>query len=424
MYLDTTSYIDKEMKNKKTNRQALLEMKKASGLGKLFDSLYEDILKDSGGDKRRTLDDFIDQVMAYTAGGSPDMGSSRLAIVHGDEVIKIALNEAGFAQNGIEATAGNDAEVSDVVVPVLSASDFTDHDGYLWIVSQKVKPLTIPGFSKEWQTVRSALKQAASDAASGKIPKAPPPPATGPGGTTKKVPNMQADPDATKVAVPQGAAMKQAASATSQLQSTGLNKMLTDEFLGSFAKLVARYPEINTGDLYKPDSWGETGGNIKLLDAGLTKSISKSYYKSTGSGLIFAGSEQAKQAKSEKELSRAASIESRRSQNEEFAKDALQLPSYPEETALLLYVRGLVEPLPKSIFSYDPDKGLSKFEVRSASKTLRDQYDKVVSLIEKISDASLKDSLLDGLDGILTLQESVGQSQLRSLIRMHLKTLI
>jgi hypothetical protein len=166
------------------------------------------------------------------------------------------------------------------------------------------------------------------------------------------------------------------------------------------------------------------GDNIKLLDAGLTKSISKSYYKSTGSGLIFAGSEQAKQAKAEKESSRTSSIESRRSQNEEFAKDALQLSSYPEETALLLYVRGLVEPLPRSIFSYDPDKGLSKFDIRSASKTLRDQYDKVVGLIEKISDSSLKDSLLNGLDGILTLQESVGRSQLRSLIRMHLKTLI
>jgi|694.fasta_scaffold01620_22 hypothetical protein len=412
------------MKNKRTNRRPLVEMKKASGLGKLFDSLYEDILKDSGGDKKQALDNFIDQVMAYTAGGSPDMGSSRLAVIHGDEVIKVALNEAGFAQNGIEATAGNDSEVSDIVVPVLSASDFTDHDGYLWIVSQKVKPLTIPGFSKEWQMVRSALKQAASDAASGKTPKAPPPPAAPTSAATKKAPNAQVDPDATKVAVPQGAAMKQAANVTSQLQSTGLDKMLTDEFLGSFAKLVTRYSEINTGDLYKPDSWGVDGDNIKLLDAGLTKSISKSYYKSTGSGLIFAGSEQAKQAKAEKESSRTSSIESRRSQNEEFAKDALQLSSYPEETALLLYVRGLVEPLPRSIFSYDPDKGLSKFDIRSASKTLRDQYDKVVGLIEKISDSSLKDSLLNGLDGILTLQESVGRSQLRSLIRMHLKTLI
>lgn len=412
------------MKNKRTNRRPLVEMKKASGLGKLFDSLYEDILKDSGGDKKQALDNFIDQVMAYTAGGSPDMGSSRLAVIHGDEVIKVALNEAGFAQNGIEATAGNDSEVSDIVVPVLSASDFTDHDGYLWIVSQKVKPLTIPGFSKEWQTVRSALKQAASDAASGKTPKAPPPPAASTPAATKKAPNAQVDPDATKVAVPQGAAMKQAANVTSQLQSTGLDKMLTDKFLGSFAKLVTRYSEINTGDLYKPDSWGVDGDNIKLLDAGLTKSISKSYYKSTGSGLIFAGSEQAKQAKAEKESSRTSSIESRRSQNEEFAKDALQLSSYPEETALLLYVRGLVEPLPRSIFSYDPDKGLSKFDIRSASKTLRDQYDKVVGLIEKISDSSLKDSLLNGLDGILTLQESVGRSQLRSLIRMHLKTLI
>lgn len=412
------------MKNKRINRQVLAEMKKASGLGALFDSLYKDILKDLKNDKKRALDEFIDQVMAYTAGGSPDMGSSRLAVIHGDEVIKVALNEAGFAQNGIEATAGNDSEVSDIVVPVLSASEFTDHDGYLWIVSQKVKPLTIPGFSKEWQMVRSALKQAASDAASGKTPKAPPPPATEPVGTTKKAPNAQVDPDATKVAVPQGAAMKQAANVTSQLQSTGLDKMLTDEFLGSFANLVTRYSEINTGDLYKPDSWGVDGDNIKLLDAGLTKSISKSYYKSTGGGLMFAGSEQAKQAKAEKESSRVSSIESRRSQNEEFAKDALQLSSYPEETALLLYVRGLVEPLPRSVFSYDPDKGLSKFDIRSASKTLRDQYDKVVGLIEKVSDSSFKDSLLNGLEGILTLQESVGRSQLRSLIRMHLKTLI
>lgn len=412
------------MKNKRTNRRPLVEMKKASGLGKLFDSLYEDILKDSGGDKKRALDNFIDQVMAYTAGGSPDVGSSRLAVIHGDEVIKVALNEAGFAQNGIEATAGNDSEVSDIVVPVLSASDFTDHDGYLWIVSQKVKPLTIPGFSKEWQMVRSALKQAASDAASGKTPKAPPPTSAAPVGATKKAPNVQVDPDATKVAVPQGAAMKQAANVTSQLQSTGLDKMLTDEFLGSFANLVTRYSEINTGDLYKPDSWGVDGDNIKLLDAGLTKSISKSYYKSTGGGLMFAGSEQAKQAKAEKESSRVSSIESRRSQNEELAKDALQLSSYPEETALLLYVRGLVEPLPRAVFSYDSDKGLSKFDIRSASKTLRDQYDKVVGLIEKISNSSLKDSLFSGLEGILTLQESVGRSQLRSLIRMHLKTLI
>ena len=388
----------------------LTELKKSYGMGRLFDSLYQDILKDSKGNKKLAHEEFINQILAYTAGEAPGVGSSRIAIMHGDEVIKVALNEAGFAQNGIEATAGNDSEVDDIVVPVLSASEFMDHDGYLWIVSQKVKPLDLPGFSKDWQQVREALKQAAL----GNIPKASP--ATG----QQKVTAFQNDPDATKVAVPKGAAAKQ----SSQFQSSGISKMLTPDFLSSFSKLVSRYPEMNTGDLYKPDSWGEFGNDIKLLDAGFTKSISKSYYKSTGSGLIFAGSEQAEKAKTEKELSRTSSIEDRRSQNEEFARDALRQSSFPQETALLLYIRGLVEPLPKAIFSYDPATGFSKSDLRLSDKTLRDQENKVVAYIEKVKDSSLKNSLMDGLEGILTLQGSLGESYLRRLIKMHLEVLI
>ena len=100
----------------------ILESRKPSGLTKLFDELYKDMLK-SAVNPQEALNSFVDQVMAYAEGGQPlGVGSSRVVILDGDEVIKVALNEAGFAQNGIEATLGNDPEVESVVVPVTSTN--------------------------------------------------------------------------------------------------------------------------------------------------------------------------------------------------------------------------------------------------------------------------------------------------------------
>ena len=376
-----------------TFRKSILESRKPSGLTRLFDELYKDMLK-SAVNSQEALNSFVDQVMAYAEGGQPlGVGSSRMVILDGDEVIKVALNEAGFAQNGIEATLGNDPEVESVVVPVTSTSDVVDHEGFLWITSEKAAPLKMEGFTKEWQRIRELLKGAAKGV----------------------LPGTEAEMKSTGVEVP-----RPQQRGDRRDEDISVSEVFTLDMLKAFQSLIERYPEINTGDLYKPDSWGVHRGKLKLLDAGFTKSISRGYYMSSGSGgLLYAGSEKAGETSRSKKSTRETNISQKISANVSAARAALKQRQFPQETALLVFLSGLVEPLPQRVVNYDPDKGITKFDIKSAMVTVDDNYDKILGYIERIPDTSLRSELESGLDGVLSAR-GMSESILRRYIRMVL----
>jgi len=374
------------------SKKPVLESRKPSSLTRLFDEIYKDKLKTPGLTPAGALDVFVDEVLAYAEGGAPlGMGSSRIVIAAEGEVIKIALNEAGFAQNGIEASLGNDPEVEDVIVPVTSTSDVVDHEGFLWITSAKAAPVRLEGFDKEWQNIRALLK----DAAKGNLP------------------GSENDMKGTQVAVPNPQKKEK-----KRDEDISISEVVTPDMLKAFSNLVKRYPDINTGDLYKPDSWGIHGGKLKLLDAGFTNSIKRGYYISAQSGgLLYGGHKQAKKTAQSKAEERAASTEQKISANIETARGALRQKSFPQETALLLFLRGLVEPLPRRISQYNPDVGITKFDINAAKTTVDDNYEKIVGYIEKVPDTSLRAELGSGLEGVLAAR-GVAETLLRKYIKL------
>lgn len=395
-------YLFNIMLSKKT--KLILEMKKAVGIGRLFDSLYEDILKDVKGNKDVAHDEFVNQVIAYSS-GSPGIGSSRMAIIDGEQVIKIALNEAGFAQNGIEAALGNDPGVEDIVVPVLSSSEVVDHEGFLWIAAKKVKPLELQGFSPEWQNVRKMLKDAA----------------------TGNIPNAQLDPDATKVAIPAAAAAKRAGEAaamrTAGKSGSAITRFLTPEFFMSFADLVSKYPNINTGDLYKPDSWGISGDKLQLLDAGFTKTISKGYYMSAGGGMIFAGREKAKETAKSKAETSSKNVQSTLFDN---LGTINNVKSIPPLSTLLLLLKGIVLGLPKHIEDFqigDSIPNLTSTQLVAAAKVLRNNQTKVESLINSLPAGEIKEKAENEFEEFLLSQGSISP-QAESILRSHVRNML
>lgn len=383
----------------------LPESKKPAGLGSLFDSIYREKLKDSGGDTGAALDSFNDEALLYAGGKGPDLGSSRLVIGlrDGEHVMKLARNEAGFAQNGIEAVLGNDDEVASIVVPVTSTSDVVDHDGFLWIISKKIVPLSISGAGKEWQRFRANLKDAA----------------------TGNIPDVAQDKFATAVDLPPRAAARRAMELSATTPDRPIfEKGITKEFYEAFAAMIDRYPNLNTADLYKPDSWGLDGNELKLLDGGFTTNIRNMYYeKSPAAAGLFFDPDKAKLARGESQKVRKSKIDARLSDNETIARAALGQPDFPEETALLFYLRGLI-PLPPAIEKVASPGRLTAFDLKQAATSVDDNYDKVVGYINRASDDSFRDSLSSGLDGILAQRGKVRtEGFLRSFIREHIKKL-
>ena len=229
---------------------------KGSNLLDLFDEIYKDIDKKQK-DPQEKFSSFRDEISLYLKGISAPAGSSRMALMmpDGNSVLKIALNEAGFAQNGIEATIGMDDDVSDIVVPVLNKSKIMDFEGYLWIVSKKVTPLNEKNVKYEtWKHFADMLSVAAksNDPIESK--------------DIEKFEKIE-DADKTKAEIPKGAAekLRKSREETTEEKISKAFKNANEQFFENFRNFIKRYPKIAVADLLKESSWGlDSSGNLKL----------------------------------------------------------------------------------------------------------------------------------------------------------------
>jgi hypothetical protein len=381
-------------------KRLLKELKKPTGVLELFDSLYEEINKDANIPAEEKLASFKDQISLYMGGPKAPRGSSRMVFPLNEKlVVKVALNEAGFVQNGMEATIGQDDSVADVVVPVESASRVIDHGGYLWIASKRVDPLSESAVGKDWAIFRQALIDASEK--SGPIKPAYP--------VDYLAPTVGEPTGEPTVAV--GKNKKQSEKKEVILQSE-VYKNLPQGFFESFRNFTKRYRTAKTADLLKPDSWGMDGNTIKLIDYGYTSIISKDYYIKTGAGAIPAPSEEIKQRLSIRGEERLKNIEAKLSDNVDTISSITK--PIPAGTTLPLVLKGIVMGLPIDIETFtvgNPIPVLTSTQAVAVKKAINSNKEKVRELISKISDASVQSRAQS------EFKEIVGESRVRALIR-------
>ncbi len=390
-----------------------------TGTLRLFDSIYQMIedKKEYSSDSEK-FKIFINELMPHLnlSGKSLKKGSSRIVFMLEDkQVLKVALNEAGFAQNGMEATIGMDDSVSEVVAPVLDTSDIVDYNGFLWIVSQKVEPLTDDLVERSWPEFSDLLRKAATTnekivgikmgVGGGVGPRSPSDEKT-------VVPGEE-----TKVEIPRAAAKKiksKNEKAKLSAEAEKLLKSLDENFFEAFRTFTRKYRGATTADLLKPDSWGIDRGKLKLLDYGYTRRIAEDFYVSGRP----TGTEKAKESMIARNQERIQNIKSTVADNIDTIENTKNIPPM---VSLLLLVRGVVAGIPLNIETFavgNPLKPLTETEKATAAEAIRSNQGKVERIIDMVTDSSLKNKLYDELDDILLTTGSLGKkSQKESLIR-------
>jgi hypothetical protein len=370
----------------------------------LFDELYREISKEKFSSEEEKFEELKNQISVYMGGPNAPRGSSRMVFPLNDgTVVKLALNAAGFAQNGMEATIGSDDEVSDIVVPVMGKSSIIDYDGYLWIASKRVKPLSDDVAGKDWNIFAGYLRKAA----------------------TSSDPINAQYPDQTKVDIPQAAAEKRRKEIedvrTKQMsEPSEMFKYLPDSFFESFRKFLSRYRGARTGDLFKPDSWGIDGNSLKLIDYGYTRRISDDFYTSG----MFAGSKKAKESFVKRVGERMKNIQTTLSDNAETVRN---IKTIPPMTTLALLLKGIVTGLPKHIETFsigDSLPPLTQTQAASFAKIVRDNQGKIDRLIGLLPDEDLKNKAQNEIEDLLLMQGSLAKSKTESIIRSIIRKIL
>jgi hypothetical protein len=393
-------------------KSCLLLEAKNSGLLALVDELYvmNDQLNLSEEEKFKKLKNEISMYL----GPKAPAGSSRIVFpLDADHVIKLALNPAGFAQNGTEAMAGSDDAVSNIINPVTAKSNIVEYDGFFWIVQKKILPLKddLVG-SKNWSYFQSLLMKAARDV--GSI------------SPDKGEFSTAADAEKTRVEIPAAAAKKlqaQKSGSTKEAEEEKARKRISDalrkigpEFFDSFREFLNKYSGSRTADLFKPDSWGMTpDGKLKLIDYGYTRQISDKFYDK---GYVLDQTEIKKriavgQQRKEKNVASTAA------DNEYML---MNINNIPPLMSLLLLIKGIVIGLPRRVEEFEIGKslsGLTETEKTSVAGLIRGKQEIVEKIINQVSNQQLKNKLYDELDEILLSTGSLGKTE--SLIRLLVK---
>jgi len=389
----------------------LLEAKN-SGLLRLIDELYvmNDKLNLSEEEKFKKLKNEISMYL----GPKAPAGSSRIVFpLDSGSVIKLALNPAGFAQNGTEAMAGSDESVSAIINPVIAKSNVVEYDGFFWIVQEKVLPLNddLTG-SKNWSYFQNLLMKATRGAHSITPDK---------GEFSTAV-----DVEKTRVEIPLGGAKKLQALKpvnTKEVEEEKARKQISDafkkvgpEFFESFREFLNKYSGSRTGDLFKPDSWGMTSdGRLKLIDYGYTKGISDKFYDR---GYVLDQTEIKKRLDAAQQR-REENIDSTVADNEYML---MNVNNVPPLMSLLLLIKGVVIGLPRRVEEFEVGKTLSNLtetEKTSVASLIRNKQEIIEKIINQVSNTQLKNKLYDELDEILLSTGSLGKTE--SLIRLLVK---
>jgi len=394
----------------------LLEAKN-SGILALIDELYvmNDKLNLGEEEKFKKLKNEISMYL----GPKAPAGSSRMVFpLDSDRVIKLALNPAGFAQNGTEAMAGSDDSISAIINPVITKSDIVEYDGFFWIVQKKVLPLNddLVG-SKNWSYFQSLLMKAAR----GTYPIDP----------DKAEFSTAIDIEKTRVEIPSRGAKKLQAlkpTNTKEVEEEKARKQISDAFrkigpgfFDSFKEFLNKYAGSRTADLFKPDSWGMTAdGKLKLIDYGYTRGISDKFYDK---GYVLDPAE-IKKRLADAEKRREGNIDSTVAAN---VYTLANVKNIPPLMSLLLLLKGIVAGLPRRIEEFDIGKPLSSLtetEKTSVAGLIRSKQEIIEKIIDRVTDQQLKNKLYDELDDILLSTGSLGKNEslIRLLVRESLRT--
>lgn len=390
----------------------LMSEAKNSGMLALIDELYKmnDNLNLSEEEKFKKLKNEISMYL----GPKAPAGSSRIVFpLDSNSVIKLALNPAGFAQNGTEAMAGSDEAVSDIINPVIAKSSIVEYDGFFWIVQKKVLPLKdeLVG-SKNWSYFQSLLMKAARSI----YPIDP----------DKGEFSTAIDVEKTRVEIPAGGAKKlqaqkpvnekEAEEEKARKQISDAFRKIGPEFFDSFREFLNKYSGSRTADLFKPDSWGMTAdGKLKLIDYGYTRGISDKFYDK---GYVLDQAEiQKRLATSQKQAKE--NVDATIADN---VYMLMNVSNIPPLMSLLLLIKGVVVGLPRRVEEFEIGKslsGLTETEKTSVAGLIRDKQEIIEKIINQVSNQQLKNKLYDELDEILLSTGSLGKTE--SLIRLLVK---
>lgn len=326
----------------------------------------------------------FDYIKMQLGSKSAPQGSARMVMKFNEGyVIKVALNAAGFAQNGMEATIGNDPAAENVVVPVVNWSDIADYDGFFWILSKRAIPLSDSLVGKDWTSFVQYLKKAA----------------------TSDDPISPQYPEDTKIEIPLAAAEKRKKETQPLRQGlkkepSEIYKHLPPEFFDYFRDFLKRYSGARTADIFKPDSWGIVDNQLKLIDYGYTKRISDDFYASG----YFAGSAKAKQKSTERMVQRSKNIIDTLAGNVDTLSN---IKSVPANMTILLLLKGIVLGLPSRIENFnlgDSVSSLTPAEKAGVVKVLRNNEKKIDSIIRQVSDPDIRSKAQDEFEELLLSQ--------------------
>ena len=361
---------------------------------KLYDWIYAQVQKDVDmgkvkSDEKSKFGALRDKLSLYS-NADLGKGSSRVVFeLASGPVMKLALNAAGFAQNGTEAMIGIDPDFSDVVNPVTSMSEVKDYNGWLWITQKKIIPLSEKESGGDWSLFKSMLREAINPQAAAAKAAAEP---------------------GTVVAIPKAAAEKRR---QENLTTTFINepfKSLPDDFFYRIKQLVSKYKNSITGDLYKADSWGIDDGKLKLIDYGLTGNIDKDFYQSLEIGedekgkkktALFYGGE--KQAKQSMETQRQKSTADKMARLESNAAEVERNPQMSPQEALFRLLQDVVPGLPSELTPDPrrPEMVARPTQLAAVAKVIRSRRDEIEEMISQLSNPQLKDKFYDGIDDYL-----------------------
>lgn len=198
-----------------------------------------------------TNDPFRAMVRAAKSSGLEELGigSSRFTFNMGNgKVLKVARNQKGVEQNKLEATAGRDPSVHDILASVYDWSE--DH---AWLVAEKVEPL-------------SDLDYKEAEAATG-VPWA-------------DVRNILGLSDKSEAELTIAQVTKKMDKKGEKSVSAGGSCSTGREFLEQLGGFLDRYKDMLPGDIVKLSSWGiNKKGCLVLLDYGITRKKFEELYK-------------------------------------------------------------------------------------------------------------------------------------------------
>lgn len=171
-------------------------------------------------------------------------GTSRAVFMLDDRrVLKLAINEKGIEQNKLEAFSGQDPAVEKILAQVFKYSD-----EFIWLISEKVTPMTSEKEFEEktgieWNELRATL-----------------------GAKEKKELESTAKPAAKKK--------------FEKSPAPGGDCLKGQAFIDYMKAFTDRYPGMLIGDILKTESWGTTAsGCAVLLDYGITQKKHEELYK-------------------------------------------------------------------------------------------------------------------------------------------------